>query len=192
MDLSRQVNIKGFPMDDLSVRDVEILQKQAAECRSMAVKMTTVANSGHPAGSLSSMEMYLIAYGVADITPLNCNSIDRDFLVISHGHTSPAAYSVLSCYGFMDPEDVVSHFRQAGSPYQGHVEREVPGIDWGSGNLGQGLSAGVGYALGQRALDRKRSVFVLGSDGEQTKGQISEARRMAVSLGLKNLTVLID
>ncbi len=192
MDLSQQVNIKGFPIEDLSVRDVEILQKKAAECRSMAVKMTTVANSGHPAGSLSSMEMYLMAYGVADITPLNCNSIDRDFLVISHGHTSPGAYSVLSCYGFMDQEDVVSHFRQAGSPYQGHVEREVPGIDWGSGNLGQGLSAGTGYALSQKIRGYDGHVFVLGSDGEQTKGQIAEARRMAVSEELNNITVLLD
>lgn len=187
-----KVDIKGLPFNDLPQKAVKDLESNAAMCRSMILKMTTVAGSGHPAGSLSSLEMFLVTYGAADLTPENCNSTDRDFVVISHGHVSPAAYSVLSSFGFFDPDEVVAHFRQAGSPYQGHVEREVPGIDWGSGNLGQGLSAGVGYALGQRALDRKRKVFVLGSDGEQTKGQIAEARRMAVSLGLKNLTVLID
>jgi len=186
------VDIPGFTLQELPGSMIGELNEAARIGRAMSILMTTVANSGHPAGSLSSMEMYLLTYGVADVSPENCNSTDRDHIVISHGHTSPGAYSALAYYGFISMEDVLAHFRQAGSPFQGHVEREVPGIDWGTGNLGQGLSAAVGYALAQKARGHDGRVFLLGSDGEQTKGQIAEARRIAVKQGLSRITALID
>lgn len=187
-----ELDLRNFPVDKLSEKESGRITEVARHCRAWAVTMTTVANSGHPAGSLSSMEMFLLAYAVADVTPENYRGLDRDFVVISHGHTSPGAYAALAAHGFIEPEEVMAHFRQAGSPFQGHVERQVPGIDWGSGNLGQGLSAGVGYAMACRARGSARNVFVLMSDGEQVKGQIAEARRMAVKEKLDNLMVLVD
>ncbi|MDO9508615.1 MAG: transketolase [Thermovirgaceae bacterium] len=181
-----------FPVEHLDSNIAGKIVETADECRSWAVTMTTAAGSGHPAGSLSSMEIYLMVYGVANITPENCDGFERDYVAISHGHTSPGAYSALARFGFFDPGEVMAHFRQAGSPFQGHVEREVPGIDWGSGNLGQGLSAGVGFALAIRARGRNDHVYVLMGDGEQVKGQISEARRIAAHHGLANITALID
>lgn len=181
-----------FPVQHLGDDTVGRILEAADECRSWAVTMTTAAGSGHPAGSLSSMEIYLMVYGVANITPENCGGLDRDFVVISHGHTSPGAYSVLARFGFVDSAEVMAHFRQAGSPFQGHVERVVPGIDWGSGNLGQGLAAGVGFALAIRARGRDDHVYVLMGDGEQVKGQIAEARRIASHHGIANITALID
>jgi transketolase len=47
-------------------------------------------------------------------------------------------------------------------------------------------------ALSARLLNRNFHVFVVMGDGEQQKGQISEARRFAVKYNLSNLTVLID
>ncbi|HRV70497.1 MAG TPA: transketolase [Thermovirgaceae bacterium] len=184
--------LRGFPSDRLNDRSVSMIESAARECRSWAVTMTTAAGSGHPAGSLSSMEIYLMVYGAANITPENCDNPDRDHVVISHGHTSPGAYAALALYGFFDPGEAMAHFRQAGSPFQGHVEREVPGIDWGSGNLGQGLAAGVGFALAARARGRVDNVYVLMGDGEQVKGQVAEARRIASHHGLDRITVLID
>ena len=182
----------NFPEQQLGEDMAGRIHKAADECRSWAVTMTSAAGSGHPGGSLSSMEMYLMVYGVANITPENCDGIERDFVVISHGHTSPGAYAALAKYGFFDPAEAMAHFRQAGSPFQGHVERVVPGIDWGSGNLGQGLAAGVGFALAMRARSREDHVYVLMGDGEQVKGQIAEARRTASHHGLENITALID
>lgn len=181
-----------FPVEHLDSNIAGSVVEAADVCRSWAVTMTAAAGSGHPGGSLSSMEIYLMVYGVANITPGNCSGIERDFVVISHGHTSPGAYSALARFGFVDPSEVMAHFRQVGSPFQGHVEREVPGIDWGSGNLGQGLAAGVGFALAIRARCRNDHVYVLMGDGEQAKGQISEARRIAAHHGLANITALID
>ncbi|HOG13577.1 MAG TPA: transketolase [Synergistales bacterium] len=182
----------GFPVKSLEDEDVDLIKEAARESRAWAVTMTSAAGSGHPAGSLSSMEMYLMVYGAADITPENFPGLERDFVIISHGHTSPGAYAVLARYGFISPESAMAHFRQVGSPFQGHIERVVPGIDWGSGNLGQGLSAGVGFALAIRARGRQDHVYVLMSDGEQVKGQVAEARRIASHHRLAGITALVD
>ena len=185
-------DLHKFPVENLSEEQIGALNEAARRARIDAVTMTSAANSGHPGGSFSSMEMYLTVYGVADLTPANCDSFDRDYVAICHGHTSPGAYSALAAYGFFDADEAVAHFRNCGSPFQGHVERNVPGIDWASGNLGQGLSAGVGFALAQRARGSDGRVYVLMGDGGQTKGQISEARRMAVKEKLTNVVGLID
>ncbi len=184
--------LRNFPLSALDDDAIRRLSAAAARARINAVTMVTLADSGHPAGSLSSMEIYLSVYGVADLTPENCSDFDRDYVSISHGHTSPAAYAALAEWGFFPALEAIAHFRQAGSPYQGHVEREVRGIDWGSGNLGQGLSAGVGFALAQKARKNGKRTYVLMGDGGQTKGQTAEARRMAVKENLGNITALVD
>jgi transketolase len=129
----------------------------------------------------------------ANTTPENCRDISRDKIVISHGHASAGVYAALAAWGFFGRDDAVPNFRRAGSPYQGHVERAVRGVDWGTGNLGQGLSAGVGFAIADRVCGRGGArVFVVMGDGEQPKGQLAEARRTASSFKLSRLTALID
>ena len=178
--------------DTLSPEQLSALQEAARRARVSALTMVTAAKSGHPGGAFSSMEMFLSVYGFADLTPQNCSTTKRDYVVVSHGHTSAGVYAALAEWGFIDREEAMAHFRDLGSAFQGHVEREVPGIDWGTGNLGQGLSAGAGFALAQRALGHNGRVFVLMGDGGQTKGQLAEARRSAVKEGLTGLVALID
>ncbi len=126
------------------------------------------------------------------IDPKDPHRDDRDRIVISHGHTSPGAYAALSAAGFFPIEPVLHGFRQGGSPFGGHVERSVPGIEWGTGNLGQGLSAGIGKTLYSRLSGQKFHTFVFMSDGEQQKGQVAEGRRFAHKFNLSNLTVIMD
>jgi len=141
---------------------------------------------------MSSIEMYTVLHSCADIKPHEPRWPQRDRIVVSHGHTSPGVYAALAQAGFFDAEEFEAHFRQAGSVFEGHVERSVPGIEWSSGNLGQGLSAGVGMALGSRLTGGAWHTYVVMSDGEQHKGQVAEARRLAVRQGLVDLTVLVD
>jgi len=183
--------LEDMEAEDLRAVDLEVLREGARRGRIDSIIMTSCAASGHPGGSMSSMEMYMMAYGAARGLH-RPGDLDRDRVVISHGHTSPGAYSALIFWGILERDQVVPNFRRAGSPYQGHVEREVPGIDWGTGNLGQGLSAGVGFALAARLRGSSSHVYVLMGDGEQVKGQVAEARRMAAKEGLSNLTVLVD
>ncbi len=176
----------------LSPADLSQLKETARLCRGDILKMTTLAKSGHPAGSLSSLEMYLAVYRFANLKPNSRQDPQRDRVVISHGHTSPGAYAALARLGFYNPAEVIIGFRRLDSPYEGHVVRHLPGIDWSSGNLGQGLAAGCGFALAQKIHNLPGRVFVLMSDAEQAKGQVAEARRFARKYELGNLIVLID
>jgi transketolase len=183
---------KGFYKEKIDEETLEYLKRLAHKCRGDILKMTTLAGSGHPGGSMSSIEMYLTLYFFANVDPKNPKNPDRDRIIISHGHTSPGVYSALGNLGFFDIDKAIAYFRLAGNVFEGHVERYVPGVEWSTGNLGQGLSAGCGMALSARLLKRNFHVFVVMGDGEQQKGQISEARRFAVKYNLSNLTVLID
>jgi transketolase len=186
------MNGKRFDPEQLDEGSLKRLSDLARLARGDILKMTTLAGSGHPGGSMSSIDFYLVLYSYANVHPQSPSDPNRDRIVISHGHTSPGVYSALGRIGFFPAEAAIATFRKAASPFEGHVERGIPGVEWNTGNLGQGLSAGCGFALGSKILKRGFHVFVAMGCGEQQKGQISEARRFAIKYGLDNLTVMID
>ena len=182
---------RGFTQPFMS-DTLAALAVRAHESRGHVITATSLAASGHPGGSMSSMEIYTALYSLARLRPEEPRWDDRDRIVVSHGHTSPGVYASLAAAGFFPVEEFAAHFRQAGSVFEGHVERSVPGVEWSSGNLGQGLSAGLGFALGARLTGADWHTFVAMSDGEQQKGQVGEARRFAVKEKLGNLTAIVD
>lgn len=183
---------RGFGADRIDATEVARLAERARVLRGAILTMTTLAESGHPGGSMSSLELYQVLYGNARLRPDAPAWPARDRVIVSHGHTSPGVYCTLADNGFFGLEDAVAHFRQAGSIFEGHVERSVPGVEWSSGNLGQGLSAGVGSAIAARITGGGWHTFVAMSDGEQMKGQVGEARRLAAKYALCDLTVVVD
>lgn len=172
--------------------DLEKLTNQAQKARAAIVTMTTLAQSGHPGGSMSTIDMLLTTYQLLNINPENPHDPLRDKVIVSHGHTSPAVYSTLALNGFFSLDDAITQFRLANSPFEGHIEPDVPGVEWATGNLGQGLSAATGFALADRMQNINSQIFVFMGDGEQQKGQITEARRFAVKHHLTNITAFID
>ncbi|HOB16183.1 MAG TPA: transketolase [Defluviitoga sp.] len=168
------------------------LKELARVARGDILKMTTVADSGHPGGSMSSIDMYLSVLNRANLFPENPFDPNRDRIIVSHGHTSPGYYVALARMGFLNIDEVISGFRHVGTIYEGHVTRGIPGVEWSTGNLGQGLSAGVGMALAAKLSNKDYRVYVFSSDGESAKGQIAEARRTARKENLNNLIVLLD
>ncbi|MCK4956027.1 MAG: transketolase [Candidatus Cloacimonetes bacterium] len=182
----------SIKLKELSHEELVNISELTNEARGYILQMTTLSASGHPGGSMSTIDFLMTLYNLINVDPKNPNMENRDRVVMSHGHVSPAAYTTLAAKGFFPIEDAVSQFRLAGSIYEGHVEPDVPGIEWASGNLGQGLSAGVGFALANKQKGINSNVFVLMGDGEQQKGQIAEARRFAVKYDLNNITAFID
>jgi transketolase N-terminal domain/subunit len=65
-----------------------------------------------------------------------------------------------------------------------HCDRKA-GCDASGGSLGHGLGIGIGYAV----ADKKRSVYVIVSDGSMMEGSNWEALRIADDLKLKNLHI---
>lgn len=180
-----------FSKEMLTQQDIKDLERLGTICRGDIIKMTTLAKQGHPGGSMSSIDIYITLYSFANVNPRDPYNPNRDRIVISHGHTSPGVYSVLGRFGFVDIDKAIAHFRQAGSIFEGHIERVVPGVEWTTGNLGQGLSAGCGFAIAGKVRGLDFHTFVVMGDGEQQKGQLSEARRFAVKYELP-ITAIID
>jgi transketolase len=193
-----------FSPDELSTDQVAQLDALRTRCAVDILTMTTLASSGHPGGSMSTLDALLLLYANANVTPDTVQDAGRDRIFVSHGHISPGVYSALSAYGFCDQAQMVTEFRRFGSIFGGHIEMAVPGVEWNTGNLGQGLSAAVGSALGARLAGADPSqdlreqtgatykVACLMGDGEQQKGQIGEARRLAVKYGCNNLIAWVD
>jgi transketolase len=159
---------KTFHAEKLGAGSLRRLSKLA---RGGMLKMTPLAGSGHPGGSMSSIDFYLVLYSHANVHPQFPSDPDRDRIVISHGHTSSGVYAALGRIGFFPIEATAATFRKMGSSFEGHVEKGIQGVKWSTSNLGQRLSAGC---------------------GEQRKGQISEARRFAIKYGLDNLMLITD
>ncbi len=168
------------------------INADAKRARQAILTMTTLSASGHPGGSMSCIDILVSLYNVINNDPKNPLKADRDRLIVSNGHISPAVYSSLALQGYFELDAAISQFRLAGSMFEGHIEREVPGVEWSTGNLGQGLSAATGMALASRINKTPYNVYVLMGDGEQQKGQLGEARRFAAKYKLNNITAIVD
>lgn len=177
----------AFEKEKLSESEIKKLQELSRLAKGDIITMTTLAGSGHPGGSISSLDIYLVLFSYAE---LSNQPIDR--VVISHGHTSPGVYAAIARLGYLPVDEVIAFFRKGGSPFEGHVVKGIPFIDWSTGNLGQGLSAGCGFAIASKIQKKDNHIYVPMGDGEQQKGQISEARRFAKKYNLKNITAIID
>jgi len=179
-------------MRHLNEQEFARIADEARLARQAILKMTTLAAAGHPGGSMSTIDLMLTLYHMINVTPDKPLQPDRDIVVMSNGHLSPCVYATLALRGFFPLDDAIAGYRATGSIFEGHVEPDVPGVEWASGNLGQGLSAACGFSLGARLNKQTKRVFCFMGDGEQQKGQIAEARRFAVKFGLSNITAIID
>ena len=152
------------------------LTEVAKRVRSHIVNMVYQAQSGHPGGSLSAVELGVsLFWNHLRCDPSNPDWPERDRFILSKGHATPFYYSVLAERGYFSPE-LLQKFRTLNSPLQGHPSMgAVPGIEMSSGSLGQGLSFAIGHALSGR-LDRKDfRCWVMMGDGELNEGQVWEA-----------------
>jgi transketolase len=151
------------------------------------------AKSGHSGGSLSSVEILVALYFYKlRHDPKNPHWEGRDRFLLSKGHVCPALYAVMAHAGYLPTEELTT-LRKLGSRLQGHPHMlKLPGLESSSGSLGQGLSIGVGMALGAK-IDRKDlRVYVLMGDGETDEGQIWEAAMSAAHYNLDNLCGIVD
>lgn len=172
---------------------VEDLKGKANNIRENIVKMVTEAKSGHPGGSLSSVEYATAIYFTQmDINGENINTTNRDRFVLSKGHASPLLYSVLAEKGFIEESELAT-FRKINSRLQGHPSMcKLPGVDMSTGSLGQGISCAVGMALSNKYHKNNHRIYTILGDGECQEGQVWEAAMAAAHYKLDNLLAFID
>ena len=168
------------------------LKQKAKELRKQIIDIIYNAQSGHPGGSLSAIDMLVgLYYYKLRIDPKNPMWGDRDRFILSKGHCSPALYSVLADKGYF-PKSELSGYRKIGRMLQGHPELNTPGVDFAGGALGQGISFAAGVALACRLDKKKCSIYVMIGDGEAQEGAVWEASMSAAFHKLDNLIAIID
>lgn len=190
----------------LTEDQIKLLQTFSKSCRQSILKMVTNAQSGHPGGSLSCIDYLTVLY---------CFIISQtgEKVTISNGHISPGVYSTLAELGYIPKDDVIKTFRKIGSIYEGHITRHVPGVEYGTGPLGIGVSVSTAFALADRmrahgasakrgerlalpALPEaelyQQKAFFLAGDGECQEGQVHEMVDFAQHHKIENLIGFID
>lgn len=165
----------------------------AARARLMAMDMVHTAASGHIGGSLSVMDILTTLYfDFMRVDPKAPASPDRDRLVLSKGHCTPALYATLALKGYF-PTEQCKLFRSIDGHMSGHPDmKHVPGVDMSTGSLGQGISAAVGMALAGQLDKADYRVYAILGDGELEEGQVWEAAMSAAKYHLDNLCAVVD
>lgn len=169
------------------------LKALAYKLRQDAVDLICAGKSGHIGGDMSVMEILTELYfDQMNVDPKLAEDENRDLFILSKGHSVEAYYAVLAKKGFLDKEDLLKRFSKFGSPYIGHSNNKLPGIEMNSGSLGHGLPVSVGMALAAKMDGKERRVYVVMGDGELAEGSVWEGAMAAHQYKLDNLCAVVD
>lgn len=147
------------------------------------------ASKGHIGSALSITE--LVASVAPRIRGLGTREPDRDRFVLSKGHAALAWYCALRELDVID-EATLAGYGKDGSLLCTHPDPQLPGNDFMTGSLGQGMTFGVGSAMAATRSRTPWSTYVLLSDSELDEGVTWEAALLAAHHRCAGLTVLLD
>lgn len=175
----------GFDAKALTIRSLEL--------RRVVLDMIMKSGGGHIGGDFSVMDILVTLYfDQMNIGPENQDDDNRDYFVMSKGHSVESYYAVLAARGFFETKTVISEFSQFGSRFIGHPNNELPGIEMNSGSLGHGLPVCVGMALACRKENRPSRIYTVMGDGELAEGSVWEGFMSAGHYRLSNLCAVVD
>lgn len=166
------------------------ISSDAHEIRRLILEQSKRAKVGHIGSALSIADIIAALYSNILQIP-DPSHPDRDRFILSKGHAVLALYAALYLRGWIGEEQLNTYCADA-SLLGVHPERELQGVDFSTGSLGQGLSLGAGAALAARLQQSARRVFVLLSDAECNEGALWEAVMFAAHHRLANLIAIVD
>lgn len=177
----------------LTDENVLSIEQKAEAIRETILSMLVSAGSGHTAGPLGMADLFAAFYfHILKHEPSNPDWDERDYLILSNGHTVPVRYAAMAHAGYF-PVSECDTLRKFGTRLQGHPERtKLPGLETTSGPLGEGLGQAAGMAYALRMDGKRNNVYVVMGDGEQNEGNIWESVMWAGKERLDNLTAVID
>ncbi len=177
----------------LDTQTLEALKAKAVDLRVSTIREIAHLGNGHIGGAMSIIEVLTYLYfHEMNIDPSNPSMEGRDRFVCSKGHAGPAVYATLAEKGYF-PKEWLMTLNQGGTNLPSHCDMlKTPGIDFTTGSLGQGASAAVGIALGQRLKGESSYTYLMIGDGESQEGQVWEAAEFASTQKLGNLIAFTD
>ena len=159
------------------------LQEKCKKYRKQIISIVAKNNIGHLGGTLSIVEiMVYLYYGISNNR--------RVHIVLSKGHSVLIQYIILKDLDII--KDDISDFGMLNSIYETHPKMGIPGIEFPSGSLGQGISGSVGMALAYKYKKEEDLIFTIVGDGELNEGEVWEAFHTIINYQLYNLVVIID
>ena len=162
----------------------------ATQVRQIILQQSKKAHIGHIGSSLSIADIISVLY--EQVLKIKfTDDPDRDRFILSKGHAALALYAALHVKGWLSQE-MLETYCQDNTLLGVHPERDLPGVDFGTGSLGMGMSYATGAALAARLQKSSRKVFVLVSDAECNEGIIWEAAMFAAHHKLSNLYLIVD
>ena len=170
------------------------LEKSCYLIRKKILEIAFISGGGqHLGGGLSMVEIMAYLYGYKlNIDIKNLTAINRDRFILSKGHGVLGFYPVLNHYGLI-PDEIFKTYKTQYSQLISHpIKNYNYGIESSNGSLGHGLSYGLGIAHGLKLKNINSHVYVLIGDGECNEGSIWEAAMSGTSIGIDNLTLIID
>jgi len=199
------------------VGEIDRLELLATRIRNNAMENITKSRVGHPGGSLSVADILTVLYfgktydpetdlweNIMRYDPADPLWTNRDRLILSKGHAAPALYATLAQAGFFS-EDLLGIYRKIDSTLEGHpamyrvyaendkiVECGTKGVDFSTGSLGHGLSAGAGMALHAKVYGYDYKIYVILGDGDFQEGMTWEACLAIPNKKLNNICGFID
>jgi transketolase len=173
--------------------DLKRLADLAQRGRWLVISTVAGSGAGHVGGPFSAMDLMVALYfRVMKVRPEKPQWPDRDRFILSKGHSAIGQYTVMALRGYFPVEELKT-FDKGRSRLQGHPDvTKLPGLETSTGSLGQGLSVGLGFALGARLRGLPFHTFVMIGDGELQEGMIWEALHVAPRYKLGNLTAILD
>ncbi len=162
----------------------------AREIRRLILRESKRANVGHIGSALSIAEIVAALYSGVLRSDAS-HGAERDRFILSKGHAALAQYAALRVVGDLTDEELATYCGDE-SRLGVHPEHCLPGVDFCTGSLGQGLSVGAGAALAARLQGSDRRVYVLLSDAECNEGSVWEAIMFAAHHDLSNLVAIVD
>jgi len=159
------------------------IRNKCKEYRERIIEIVSDSHIGHLGGTLSLVEILTFIYWY-------CNKRTKGNVILSKGHAVLLQYIILKDLGIIDED--LSKYGFLESSLETHPLGGTQGIIVSSGSLGQGLSCGVGYALGLNYVGKKEYTYVILGDGELNEGQIWEALSSIIEYNLTNLITIID
>ncbi len=172
---------------------LEELKEKAFEIRAATIREIASFGSGHIGGAMSICDLLALLYfEEMNIEEKNPAKEDRDRLVVSKGHAGPAVYASLALKGYF-PMEMLATLNRGGTNLPSHCDMlKTPGVDFTAGSLGQGFSAAMGIALGQRVKGIDAVTYTIIGDGESQEGQIWEAAEFAGAQKLDGVIAFED
>src|SRR6476469_5910720 len=173
--------------------NLQELADKAYRIRRLALRMGQVQGQGYIGQALGVADMLAVAYGHAmKYRAAEPDWPDRDRFLLSHGHYAIALYAALIDSGIVPESELDTYGTDDSRLPMSGMATYTPGMEISGGSLGQGLSIGVGMALGLKQKKNPAFVYNSMSDGELDEGSTWEAAMSAGHHGLDNLICLVD